>query len=89
MEVVPGIQVIHTGEHNRGFQIVTLASGKDKALHMVELPSTHAHFNPLWIMAYDNFPLESIAVKGIRGKRHHRECVVYVLPGSIRMRMQV
>lgn len=63
MEVVPGIRVIHTGGHNRGFQIVSMESRNDKALHMVDLLPTHAHFNPLWIMAYDNFPLESIAVK--------------------------
>jgi hypothetical protein len=24
---------------------------------------THTHTNPLWIMAYDNFPLDVIAVK--------------------------
>jgi hypothetical protein len=36
---------------------------------MVDLLPTHAHFNPLWIMAYDNFPLESIAAKGVWGKK--------------------
>ena len=46
-----------------------MESGKDKALHMVDPLPTHAHFNPLWIMAYDNFTLESIAVKGIWGEK--------------------
>jgi glyoxylase-like metal-dependent hydrolase (beta-lactamase superfamily II) len=62
-EVESGIRVILTGGHNRGFQIVTMESGNEKALHMVDLLPTHAHFNPLWIMAYDNFPLESISMK--------------------------
>ncbi|MGD1075771.1 MAG: MBL fold metallo-hydrolase [Thermodesulfovibrionales bacterium] len=62
-EVRAGVRVILTGGHNRGFQIVKLESGNGRALHMVDLLPTHAHFNPLWIMAYDNFPLESIAKK--------------------------
>ncbi|MGD0886694.1 MAG: MBL fold metallo-hydrolase [Thermodesulfovibrionales bacterium] len=62
-EVREGIRVILTGGHNRGFQIVKLESGNERALHMVDLLPTHAHFNPLWIMAYDNFPLESIEKK--------------------------
>ena len=63
VEVERGVRVILTGGHNRGFQIVKMESGNDKALDMVDLLPTHAHFNPLWIMAYDNFPLESIAMK--------------------------
>ena len=62
-EVARGANVILTGGHNRGFQLVKLESGTNKALHMVDLLPTHAHFNPLWIMAYDNFPLESISQK--------------------------
>jgi hypothetical protein len=30
---------------------------------MADLLPTHIHFNPLWIMAYDNFPLDAIAQK--------------------------
>jgi hypothetical protein len=33
------------------------------ALHLADLLPTHAHFNPLWIMAYDNYPMDSIARK--------------------------
>ncbi len=62
-EVFPGIKVVHTGGHNTGHQIVLLESRGEKALHLADLLPTHAHANPLWIMAYDNFPMDSIAMK--------------------------
>lgn len=62
-EVVPGITVILTGGHNSGHQIVKMESGNEKALHLGDLLPTHAHVNPLWVMAYDNYPLDSIANK--------------------------
>ncbi len=63
LEVVPGIKVVQTGGHNRGHQIVTMESAGEKALHLADLLPTHAHVNPLWVMAYDNFPMDSIAMK--------------------------
>jgi glyoxylase-like metal-dependent hydrolase (beta-lactamase superfamily II) len=62
-EIAPGITVVHTGGHNGGHQIVRLESGNDRALHLGDLLPTHVHANPLWVMAYDNFPMESIALK--------------------------
>jgi len=62
-EVSPGISVVHTGGHNGGHQVVEIASGGEKAMHLGDLLPTHAHANPLWVMAYDNFPMEAIAAK--------------------------
>ncbi|HUJ18104.1 MAG TPA: MBL fold metallo-hydrolase [Nitrospirota bacterium] len=62
-EIAPGITVVHTGGHNGGHQIVRLESGNERALHLGDLLPTHVHANPLWVMAYDNFPMESIALK--------------------------
>jgi glyoxylase-like metal-dependent hydrolase (beta-lactamase superfamily II) len=62
-EVVPGVRVIHTGGHNSGHQIVRLESRGAVALHLGDLLPTHAHANPLWIMAYDNYPMIAIAQK--------------------------
>jgi glyoxylase-like metal-dependent hydrolase (beta-lactamase superfamily II) len=62
-EIVKGIKVIHAGGHTRGYQIVTVESQGQTAVYLCDLLPTHAHFNPLWIMAYDNFPLESIQKK--------------------------
>jgi glyoxylase-like metal-dependent hydrolase (beta-lactamase superfamily II) len=59
-EIVSGIRVIHAGGHTKGYQIVTMESGGQSAVYPCDLLPTHAHFNPLWIMAYDNFPLDSI-----------------------------
>jgi glyoxylase-like metal-dependent hydrolase (beta-lactamase superfamily II) len=62
-EVVPGIRIIHTGGHVGGHQIVAMESKGQKALHLADLLPTHAHANPLWVMAYDNFPMDSIRLK--------------------------
>lgn len=62
-EIVPGVKVIRTGGHTRGHQIVLMESRGQKAIHMADLLPTHAHFNPLWVMAYDNYPMDSISRK--------------------------
>jgi len=73
-EVVRGVTVCHTGGHNRGHQIVKLDSAGQTALHLADLLPTHVHFNPLWVMAYDNYPLDAIGQKELweeRGIRQH------------------
>jgi len=61
--VCEGVEVQLTGGHTMGHQIVRIQSGKETAYHLADLLPTHVHFNPLWIMAYDNFPLDAIALK--------------------------
>ena len=61
--VCPGIEVQHTGGHTRGHQIVRMQSGRKTAYHLADLLPTHVHSNPLWIMAYDNFPMDVIGLK--------------------------
>jgi glyoxylase-like metal-dependent hydrolase (beta-lactamase superfamily II) len=72
-EIVRGVRAIHTGGHNRGHQIVRMESGNQLAVHLGDLLPTHAHFNPLWVMAYDNFPLESIKMKKELEKKYIEE----------------
>ena len=62
-ELIPGIRLQHTGGHNRGHQIVWIESNGQTAIHLGDLLPTHVHFNPLWVMAYDNYPLEVIELK--------------------------
>jgi len=62
-EIVPGVSVLLTGGHTRGHQVVSIESAGERAYHLADLLPTHVHFNPLWIMAYDNFPLDVIAQK--------------------------
>ncbi len=62
-EIYPGISLRHTGGHTRGHQLVELCSQGQTAVHLGDLFPTHAHTNPLWVMAYDNFPMEVISLK--------------------------
>ncbi|MGV1100876.1 MBL fold metallo-hydrolase [Thiovibrio sp. JS02] len=62
-EILPGITLELTGGHTRGHQAVWLRSEGEAALHLGDLLPTPAYVNPLWITAYDNFPLDSIAAK--------------------------
>ncbi len=60
VEIIPGIKLHHTGGHTRGHQLVEISSNGETAVHLGDLFPTHAHNNPLWVMAYDNFPMEVI-----------------------------
>ncbi len=62
-EIVPGIRVRLTGGHTRGHQLVEMEGARSCAVHLGDLFPTHAHANPLWVMAYDNFPLEVVEQK--------------------------
>jgi glyoxylase-like metal-dependent hydrolase (beta-lactamase superfamily II) len=61
--VTEDLQMIHTGGHSRGHSIVVLESQGETLLHLADLLPTHAHYNPLWVMAYDDYPMTSIAQK--------------------------
>lgn len=62
-EVVPGIQMIHTGGHSDGHSIIKIEDDGQIVLHMADLMPTHAHSNPLWVLAYDDYPMNSIEQK--------------------------
>ncbi len=62
-QVCPEVRICHAGGHTLGHQLVEIASQGETAVHLGDLFPTHAHANPLWVMAYDNFPLEVIACK--------------------------
>jgi glyoxylase-like metal-dependent hydrolase (beta-lactamase superfamily II) len=62
-QVCEGIEVQQTGGHTNGHQIVRMESRGEIAYHLADLLPTHVHYNPLWVMAYDNFPMDAIALK--------------------------
>ena len=62
-EVLPGVHLVRTGGHTRGHQAIWLESEGETALHLGDLLPMPAYSNPLWITAYDNFPLDSVAAK--------------------------
>ncbi|MBL4951917.1 MBL fold metallo-hydrolase [Neobacillus sp. OS1-32] len=57
------IRMIHTGGHSNGHSIVIIEDGGEMAIHMADIMATHAHQNVLWVMAYDDYPMDSIAAK--------------------------
>lgn len=62
-EIAPGVRVHHTGGHTRGHMVVEMIGTDQTAYHLADLLPTHAHTNPLWVTAYDNFPLDSVVQK--------------------------
>ncbi|GKV54641.1 putative quorum-quenching lactonase YtnP [Sporosarcina sp. NCCP-2222] len=61
--ILPGISMIHTGGHSDGHSIVKLEQEGETILHMGDIMPTHAHSNPLWVLAYDDYPMTSIFAK--------------------------
>ncbi|HWO96350.1 MAG TPA: MBL fold metallo-hydrolase [Bacillus sp. (in: firmicutes)] len=62
-DVTEEIKMIHTGGHSDGHSIIVIESGEEVLLHLADLLPTHAHQNPLWVMAYDDYPMTSIEQK--------------------------
>lgn len=63
LEVVPGIEMIHTGGHSEGHALIKLTQNGETLVHMADIMPTHAHQNPLWVLAYDDYPMTSIFSK--------------------------
>lgn len=57
------IKMKHTGGHSNGHAVVILTDGQQQIIHMADLMPTHAHQNPLWVLAYDDYPMTSIFEK--------------------------
>ncbi|WP_210468530.1 MBL fold metallo-hydrolase [Sporosarcina sp. 6E9] len=63
LTILPGIEMIHTGGHSNGHSVIKLTQNDEAILHMGDLMPTHAHSNPLWVLAYDDYPMDSIYAK--------------------------
>ncbi|KGX89163.1 YtnP family quorum-quenching lactonase [Pontibacillus litoralis] len=63
MEILPGLQMVHTGGHSDGHSIICFEDGEDCFIHMADIMPTNAHQNPLWVLAYDDFPVTSVYAK--------------------------
>lgn len=72
-EIVPGVAVRLTGGHTRGHQAIEIRGSQGSAIHLGDALPTHTHTNPLWIMAYDNFPLDLIAQKEELISKHRKQ----------------
>ena len=63
IEVAPGVKMIHTGGHSEGHAVIRLEQKGEVLLHMADIMPTHAHQNPLWVLAYDDYPMTSVFAK--------------------------
>ncbi|TWT08478.1 MBL fold metallo-hydrolase [Planococcus sp. CPCC 101016] len=57
------ISLIHTGGHSNGHSVIKMTQGNEAILHMADIMPTHAHQNPLWVLAFDDYPMDSIYAK--------------------------
>ena len=62
-EVLPGISVWRTGGHTMHHHLVKIESGGRTAVFTADLIPTAAHIDSPWIMAYDLYPMETLAFK--------------------------
>ncbi|MCM3714979.1 MBL fold metallo-hydrolase [Alkalihalobacillus oceani] len=63
LEVIAGVRMVHTGGHSDGHSILVIEHQGETFLHLADLMPTHAHKNVLWVLAYDDYPMTSIAAK--------------------------
>ena len=64
VEILPGVSVVATGGHSAGHQGVVVR-GRDRTVGFFgDLCMRPWSANPKWITAFDDFPLDSVVVKG-------------------------
>jgi glyoxylase-like metal-dependent hydrolase (beta-lactamase superfamily II) len=64
-ELLPGVSVVPTGGHSAGHQaIVVRAAGAPPLAFFGDLAMRPWSANPRWVTAFDDFPLDSVVVKG-------------------------
>ncbi len=66
-EVLPGVSVVPTGGHSAGHQAVVVRGGGAGARTLAffgDLCMRPWAANPRWVTSFDDFPLDSVAVKG-------------------------
>jgi glyoxylase-like metal-dependent hydrolase (beta-lactamase superfamily II) len=64
-EVLPGVSVVPTGGHSAGHQaVVVRAPGARPVGFFGDLFMRPWAANPRWVTAFDDFPLDSVSVKG-------------------------
>lgn len=62
-ELFPGISARRTGGHTMHHQILRIESGGRVAIFAADLLPTVAHVDPVWIMGYDLYPMDTLAFK--------------------------
>ena len=87
-ELLPGVSVVRTGGHSAGHQaIVVRGSGPDarSVAFFGDLAMRPWSANPRWVTAFDDFPLDSVEVKGELFRRAVEDGWIVVLSHEVRM----
>jgi glyoxylase-like metal-dependent hydrolase (beta-lactamase superfamily II) len=61
--IMPGVRVVRTGGHTMHHQLVMIESEGRTAVFTADLMPTAAHVDEPWIMAYDLYPMDTLAFK--------------------------
>jgi len=62
-ELLPGVSVIPTGGHSFGHQAIIVRGQRETVGFFGDLCMRPWSANPRWVTAFDDFPLDSVAVK--------------------------
>lgn len=63
IEITPGVELIRTGGHTRGHQVVLVRSRDSACVYWADLIPTASHVRIPYIMGYDLYPLETMRRK--------------------------
>jgi glyoxylase-like metal-dependent hydrolase (beta-lactamase superfamily II) len=63
VEILPGVSVFATGGHSAGHQGVLVRGSERTVAFFGDLAMRPWSANPKWVTAFDDFPLDSVAVK--------------------------
>jgi glyoxylase-like metal-dependent hydrolase (beta-lactamase superfamily II) len=84
-EVIPGIRVQVLPGHNRNLQAVWIESGGERACFISDLVPTSAHLPYPWIMAFDLYPMETLASRRRLLPVLVRDRVLVVFPHDLKI----
>lgn len=62
-QLTPEVNILLTGGHTIGHQAIEISSKGETAVHLGDLLPSKNHLHPLWVIAYDDYPMEVIALK--------------------------
>ena len=63
LQLTPEVRIFLTGGHTIGHQGIEINSKGESAAHLGDLLPSQNHLHPLWVIAYDDYPMTVIAVK--------------------------
>jgi glyoxylase-like metal-dependent hydrolase (beta-lactamase superfamily II) len=64
VELLPGVSVVRTGGHSKGHQAIVVRGANQTLAFFGDLGMRPWSANPRWVTAFDDFPLDSVEVKG-------------------------